>query len=57
MRLLRYRGNPYASPEPLAEAPRPGSRSYRWVQYAIEADQSETLDSGEVATGRSELAA
>ena len=57
MRLLRYRGNTYASPEPLAEAPRPGSRSYRWVQYAIEADQSETLDSGEVATGRSELAA
>ena len=57
MRLLRYRGNTYASPEPLAEAPRPGSRSYRWVQYAIEADQPETLDSGEVATGRSELAA
>ena len=57
MRLLRYRGNSYASPEPLAEAPRPGSRSYRWVQYAIEADQPETLASGVAVTGRTRLAA
>jgi hypothetical protein len=35
MRILRYRGNTYNSPEPVAEAPRPGERSYRWVQYAI----------------------
>lgn len=57
MRLLRYRGNTYASPEPVAEAPRPGSRSYRWIQYAVDAQQPDTLDSGVVATGRSELAA
>ena len=57
MRLLRYRGNTYASPEPLAEAPRPGSRSYRWVQYAIEADQPETLPSGVAVTERTRLAA
>ena len=57
MRLLRYRGNSYASPEPLAEAPRPGSRSYRWVQYAIEADQPETLASDMAVTGRTRLAA
>ena len=57
MRLLRYRGNTYASPKPLAEAPRPGSRSYRWVQYAIEADQPETLASGMAVTGRTRLAA
>ena len=35
MRILRYRGNTYNSPEPGAEAPRPGERSYRWVKYAI----------------------
>ena len=33
MRILRYRGNSYASPEPINAAPRPGARSYRWVQY------------------------
>jgi len=57
MRLLRYRGTTYSSPEPLAKAPRPGSRSYRWVQYAIEADQPETLASGVAVTGRTRLAA
>ena len=57
MRILRYRGNTYASPEPATEAPRPGSRSYRWVQYAIEAHQRETNDSGEVMTERTHLAA
>ena len=35
MRILRYRGNSYASPEPINAAPRPGARSYRWVKYAI----------------------
>ena len=57
MRILRYRGNTYASPEPATEAPRPGSRSYRWVQYAIEADQTKTLPSGMAVTGRTRLAA
>ena len=57
MRLLRYRGNTYSSPEPLAEAPRPGSRSYRWVQYSIEADQPGSLASGVAVTGRTRLAA
>jgi len=57
MRILRYRGNTYASPEPIAESPRPGSRSYRWVQYAIEDDQPETLASSVVITGRARLAA
>ena len=36
MRILRYRGNRYASPEPINAAPRPGARSYRWVNYAID---------------------
>ena len=36
MRTLRYRGNSYASPDPVNESPRPGSRSYRWVKYDIE---------------------
>ena len=57
MRILRYRGNTYASPEPATEAPRPGSRSYRWVQYAIEANQPETLPSGVAVTELTKLAA
>ena len=57
MRILRYRGNTYASPEPATEAPRPGSRSYRWVQYAIEAAHSETLAPGVAVTGQTRLAA
>ena len=57
MRILRYRGNTYASPEPVAEAPRPGSRSYRWVQYAVEANQSESVASRVAMTERAELAA
>ncbi len=36
MRILRYRGNSYTSPEPSSEAPRPGALSYRWVKYNIE---------------------
>ena len=39
MRILRYRGNSYASPEPINAAPRPGARSYRWVKYAIETNK------------------
>ena len=35
MRILRYRGNTYNSPDPLAEEPRQGERSYRWVKYAV----------------------
>ena len=36
MGILRYRGNSYASPEPINAAPRPGARSYRWVKYSIQ---------------------
>ena len=43
--------------ENIRQYNRPGSRSSRWGEAASEADQPETLDSGEVATGRSELAA
>ena len=39
MRILRYRGNSYDSPEPINAAPRPGARSYRWVKYAIETNK------------------
>ena len=39
MRILRYRGNSYASPEPINAAPRPGARSYRWVKYAIDTNK------------------
>ena len=39
MRILRYRGNSYASPEPINAAPRPGARSYRWVKYAIDSNK------------------
>ena len=39
MRILRYRGNSYASPEPINSAPRPSARSYRWVKYAIETNK------------------
>ncbi len=35
MRILRYRGNSYASPEPINAAPLPCGRSYRRVKYAI----------------------
>ena len=37
MRVLRYRGNTYTSPEPVAQAAQPGARSYRWVKYDVEA--------------------
>ena len=43
MRILRYRGNSYASPEPSAEAPRPGARSYRWVKYSVDQPTTATV--------------
>ena len=43
MRILRYRGNSYSSPEPINAAPRPGARSYRWVQYTIATNKVVTL--------------
>mgnify|MGYP005719204139 CR=1 FL=1 len=61
MRILRYRGNSYASPEPINAAPRPGARSYRWVKYAIETNkvvplrQRETAASNDQAGGLSQL--
>ena len=57
MRILRYRGNSYASPEPSAEAPRPGARSYRWVKYAIEANKVVPLKQREAAAIDDQLAA
>ena len=57
MRLLRYRGNTYASPEPVAEAPRPGSRSYRWVQYAIPSNNVVALKQSEDSSFNNQLAA
>ena len=57
MRILRYRGNSYASPEPSAEAPRPGARSYRWVKYAVEANKVVPLPQREAAANNQQLAA
>ena len=56
MRILRYRGNGYASPEPSTEAPRPGARSYRWVQYAIETIKVVPLRQREAAASNDQLA-
>ena len=57
MRILRYRGNSYASPEPINAAPRPGARSYRWVKYTIETNKVVPLRQGEAATHNNQLAA
>ena len=57
MRILRYRGNSYVSPEPSAEAPRPGARSYRWVKYAIETNKVVPLRQREAAASNDQLAA
>ena len=57
MRLLRYRGNSYASPEPINAEPRPGDRSYRWVKYAIEANKVVPLPQREAAANNQQLAA
>ena len=57
MRILRYRGNSYASPEPINAAPRPGERSYRWVKYAIETNEVVPLRQGESSASNYQLAA
>ena len=57
MRILRYRGNSYSSPEPSTEAPRPGARSYRWVKYAVEANKVVPLPQREAAANNQPLAA
>ena len=57
MRILRYRGNSYASPEPSTEAPRPGARSYRWVKYSIETNKVVPLPQREAASNNQQLAA
>ena len=57
MRILRYRGNSYASPEPIDSAPRPGARSYRWVRYAIETNKVVPLRQRQAAAHNNQLAA
>jgi len=57
MRILRYRGNTYNSPEPVAEAPRPGERSYRWVQYDIPSNNVVPIKQSEDSSFNNQLAA
>ena len=57
MRILRYRGNSYASPEPINATPRPGARSYRWVKYTIETNTVVPLRQREAAAHNDQLAA
>ena len=57
MRVLRYRGNSYSSPEPSTEAPRPGARSYRWVKYAIDSNKVVPLRQREAAASNDQLVA
>ena len=57
VRILRYRGNSYTSPEPSSEAPRPGARSYRWVKYTIEPNKVVPLQQREATAGNVQLAA
>ena len=57
MRILRYRGNSYASPEPINAAPCPGARSDRWVKYAIETNKAIPLRQREAAAHNDQLAA
>ena len=57
MRILRYRGNSYASPEPINAAPRAGVRSYRWVQYAIQVNNVVTMPQRDEAESNQQLAA
>ena len=57
MRILRYGGNSYASPEPINEAPRPCARSYRWVKYAIGTNKVVPLRQREDAASNDQLAA
>ena len=57
MRILRYRGNTGSGPEPVAEAPRPGERSYRWVQYAIPSNNVVPLKQSEDSSINNQLPA
>ena len=57
MRILRCRGNSYASPETINAAPRPGARSYRWVKYTIETNKVAPLRQREAAAKNDQLAA
>ena len=57
MRVLRYRGNSYSSPEPINAEPRPGTRSYRWVKYSIETNKVVPLPQRETASNNQQLAA
>ena len=49
--------NTYNSPEPVAEAPRPGERSYRWVQYAIPSNNVVPLKQSEDSSFNNQLPA
>ena len=57
VRILRYRGNSYASPKPINAAPRPGARSYRWVKYAIESNKVVPLRQNGATKSNDQLAA
>ena len=57
MRILRYRGNSYASPEPINAAPRPGARFYRWVKHATGINKVVPLRQREAAASNDQLAA
>ena len=57
MRILRYRGNSYASPEPINAAPRPGARSYRCVKNSNETNKDDHLRQREAAAHHEQLAA
>ena len=57
MRILRYRDNTYNSPEPVTEAPRPGERSYRWVQYDIPSNNVVPIKPSEDSSFNNQLAA
>ena len=57
MRILRYRSNSYASPEPMNAAPPPGARSHRLVKYAIGTNKVVPLRQREAAASNDQLAA
>ena len=57
MRILRYCGNSYASPELINAAPRPGASSYSWVKYAIGTNKVVPLRQREASAHNDQLAA
>ena len=57
MRVLRYRGNTYTSPEPVAQAAQPGARSYRWVKYDVEATKVVAFPQHDGSVNKQQLAA